>query len=61
MQDLNEGDTVRLDTDSFDTNGKVGRIIHLSPGTTAVRVLLEDGNSVVVSTNQLTKQKFLSE
>ena len=61
MQTLTEGDTVTLNTDSFDTNGKVGTIVEVNGNTSLVRVLLEDGNTIAISSNQLTKQKFLSE
>lgn len=61
MQNLTEGDQVTLTTDSFETNGKIGKIVEVSRGTTGVRVLLEDGNTVIVSMNEVTKQSFLSE
>lgn len=60
MQNLSEGDSVVLDTNSFDTNGKVGKIVSINDVMNRCIVEVE-GVHHHLSLQQVYKRSFLAE
>ena len=61
MQDLNEGDSVVMYTDNFETNGRVGKIQKTMPAINRAIVVTESGTIHHIALNALEKRDFLTE
>ena len=61
MQMIKEGDSVVLDTDSFDTNGRVAKVISVNTLLNRCLVELNDGSLHHITLNNVNPRKFLSE
>lgn len=61
MEELNEGDSVVLHTDNFDTNGVVGKIVTMMRPLNRCIVELESGSRIHVPLHYASKRNFLSE
>lgn len=61
MQDINEEDSVVLNTDHFHTNGKVAKVISVNRLGNRCTVITEDNQTMTISLNEVTKRSLLSE
>ena len=60
MQNLKEGDSVAVDCDSFDINGKIGTIRDVNEAANRCAVIIE-GGIYYLSLDQVYKRSFLTE
>jgi hypothetical protein len=60
MQDLKEGDSVTINSDLFDINGKIGTIRNINYPLNRCVVVLESGETYHLPLNQVNPRSFLA-